>query len=93
MSVSTALLVVPCDAPWNRWGPYYAALQLLAGCLVSFFLSQTMQRIPAGGLRRGSVMPLRMRMEWSLHRMGVPDRLARMLTWPLRFQTISGGKF
>jgi hypothetical protein len=49
------------------------------------------ERIPVD-LRRRPVMPLRMRMERSLHRMGVPDRLARMLTWPLRFRTISGGK-
>ncbi|MGD0173076.1 MAG: hypothetical protein ABSC61_01385 [Anaerolineales bacterium] len=49
------------------------------------------EKIPVD-LRRRPVMPLRMRMERSLHRMGVPDRLTRMLTWPLRFRTISGGK-
>ena len=43
-------------------------------------------------LRRRPVMPLRMRVERSLRRMGVPDRLARMLALPLRFGEPAGGK-
>ena len=45
-----------------------------------FLGGQTMQRIPTGGLRCWTVMPLRMRMERSLHGIGVPDRMAGMLT-------------
>ena len=43
-------------------------------------------------LRRRSIMPLRMRAERSLRRMGVPDRLARMLASPLRLGSSAGGK-
>jgi hypothetical protein len=44
-------------------------------------------------LKRRPVMPLRMRMERSLRRKGVPDRLARILTLPLRFRADARGKF
>jgi hypothetical protein len=43
-------------------------------------------------LKRRPVMPLRMRMERSLRRKGVPDRLARILTLPLRFRADARGK-
>jgi hypothetical protein len=41
-------------------------------------------------LKRRPIMPLRMRAEWSLRRMGIPDRLARLLVLRLRSRT--GGK-
>jgi len=43
-------------------------------------------------LKRRPVMPLRMRMERSLRRMGIPDRLARVLTLPLRLRADTSSK-
>jgi hypothetical protein len=43
-------------------------------------------------LKSRPVMPLRMRMERSLRRKGIPDRLARMLTLPLRLWADTSGK-